>query len=133
MTLHPYFFLHKNEVFGMCFCDDFSTRFPTHHGNHTHITESLRCLNTSILAFEKACMEFDDLNLKPTFKILWGVPGRSNAINIAERLELPCDIINSARGLYGSASAEINEIILDMKRYKQDYQRLLNESHRYIR
>ncbi|XP_013725829.1 endonuclease MutS2 [Brassica napus] len=87
----------------------------------------------AILAFEKACMEFDDLNLKPTFKILWGVPGRSNAINIAERLELPCDIINSARGLYGSASAEINEIILDMKRYKQDYQRLLNESHRYIR
>ncbi|CAF1701448.1 unnamed protein product, partial [Brassica oleracea] len=89
--------------------------------------------DTTILAFEKACMEFDDLNLKPTFKILWGVPGRSNAINIAERLELPCDIINSARGLYGSASAEINEIILDMKRYKQDYQRLLNESHRYIR
>ncbi|KAF3548503.1 hypothetical protein DY000_02006088 [Brassica cretica] len=39
-----------------------------------HITESLRCLNTAILAFENACMEFDDLNLKPTFKILWGVP-----------------------------------------------------------
>ncbi|KAF3513123.1 hypothetical protein F2Q69_00005183 [Brassica cretica] len=98
-----------------------------------HITESLRCLNTAILAFENACMEFDDLNLKPTFKILWGVPGRPNAINIAERLGLPCDIINSARGLYGSASAEINEVILDMERYKQDYQRLLNESHRYIR
>ncbi|WZZ44436.1 hypothetical protein YC2023_040695 [Brassica napus] len=93
--------------------------------------------------------------------------GRPNAINIAERLGLPCDIINSARGLYGSASAEINEVILavpvlslerlearkkngllsnasaaspqgrycilDMERYKQDYQRLLNESHRYIR
>ncbi|KAH0892712.1 hypothetical protein HID58_055141 [Brassica napus] len=118
-----------------------------------HITESLRCLNTAILALENACMEFDDLNLKPTFKILWGVPGRPNAINIAERLGLPCDIINSARGLYGSASAEINEVILavpvltnasaaspqgrycilDMERYKQDYQRLLNESHRYIR
>ena len=59
--------------------------------------------------------------------------GRSNAINIAERLGLPCDIINSARELYGSASAEINEVILDMERYKQDYQRLLNESRRYIR
>ncbi|KAG2293255.1 hypothetical protein Bca4012_005754 [Brassica carinata] len=68
--------------------------------------------DTAILALENACMEFDDLNLKPTFKILWGVPGRPNAINIAERLGLPCDIINSARGLYGSASAEINEVIL---------------------
>ncbi|CAN6814485.1 unnamed protein product [Brassica oleracea] len=89
--------------------------------------------DTAILALENASMEFDDLNLKPTFKILWGVPGRPNAINIAERLGLPCDIINSARGLYGSASVEINEVILDMERYKQDYQRLLNESHRYIR
>lgn len=59
--------------------------------------------------------------------------GRSNAINIAERLGLPGDIIESARELYGSASAEINEVILDMERYKQEYQRLLNESRRYIR
>jgi dsDNA-specific endonuclease/ATPase MutS2 len=48
-------------------------------------------------------------------------------------LGLPCDIIESARELYGSASAEINEVILDMERYKQEYQRLLNESRVYIR
>jgi dsDNA-specific endonuclease/ATPase MutS2 len=91
------------------------------------------CIYCSNSAFENACMEFDDLNLKPTYKILWGVPGRSNAINIADRLGLPCDIIESARELYGSASAEINEVILDMERYKQEYQRLLNESRVYIR
>lgn len=26
-------------------------------------------------AFENACMEFDEVNLKPTYKILWGIPG----------------------------------------------------------
>lgn len=36
--------------------------------------------------------------------------GRSNAINIAERLGLPVEILNNARELYGAASAEINEV-----------------------
>ncbi|CAA7049121.1 unnamed protein product [Microthlaspi erraticum] len=122
----------EGAALGMSILESFAesgsllTMATTHHGE-------LKMLKYSNSAFENACMEFDDLNLKPTFKILWGVPGRSNAINIAERLGLPCDIIESARELYGSASAEINEVILDMERYKQEYQRLLNESRRYIR
>ncbi|KAJ0246224.1 DNA mismatch repair protein MutS [Hirschfeldia incana] len=122
----------EGAALGMAILESFAesgsllTMATTHHGE-------LKMLKYSNPAFENACMEFDDLNLKPTFKVLWGVPGRSNAINIAERLELPRDIINSARDLYGSASAEINEVILDMERYKQEYQRLLNESRRYIR
>ncbi|XP_024011654.1 uncharacterized protein LOC18017569 isoform X2 [Eutrema salsugineum] len=122
----------EGAALGMAILESFAesgsllTMATTHHGE-------LKMLKYSNSAFENACMEFDDLNLKPTFKILWGVPGRSNAINIAERLGLPCDIIDSARELYGSASAEINEVILDMEHYKQEYQRLLNESRRYIR
>lgn len=40
------------------------------------------------------------------------IVGRSNAINIAERLGLPSVVIDSARKLYGSASAEIDEVFL---------------------
>lgn len=122
----------EGAALGMAILESFAesgsllTMATTHHGE-------LKTLKYSNSAFENACMEFDDLNLKPTYKILWGVPGRSNAINIADRLGLPCDIIESARELYGSASAEINEVILDMERYKQEYQRLLNESRVYIR
>ena len=36
--------------------------------------------------------------------------GRSNAINIAERLGLPNTVVENARQLYGAASAEINEV-----------------------
>ncbi|PWA88048.1 DNA mismatch repair protein MutS, core [Artemisia annua] len=48
-----------------------------HHGE-------LKTLKYSNDAFENACMEFDELNLKPTYRILWAIPGRSNAISIAK-------------------------------------------------
>jgi hypothetical protein len=40
------------------------------------------------------------------------IVGRSNAINIAERLGLPSVVIDTARKLYGSSSAEIDEVFL---------------------
>uniref|UniRef100_A0A2N9HQI8 DNA mismatch repair proteins mutS family domain-containing protein n=1 Tax=Fagus sylvatica TaxID=28930 RepID=A0A2N9HQI8_FAGSY len=97
----------------------------THHGE-------LKTLKYSNDTFENACMEFDDVNLKPTFKILWGVPGRSNAINIAEKLGVPTIIVDNARELYGSASAEIDEVITDMERLKQDFKEYLEEAQHHM-
>ncbi|KAJ7965199.1 DNA mismatch repair MUTS family protein [Quillaja saponaria] len=97
----------------------------THHGE-------LKTMKYRNDAFENACMEYDEVNLKPTYKVLWGVPGRSNAINIAERLGLPSVVVDNARSLYGSASAEIDEVIIDMEKFKRDYQELLDEAHHYL-
>eukprot|EP00267_Zea_mays_P055681 XP_020409062.1 uncharacterized protein LOC100382240 isoform X5 [Zea mays] len=99
----------------------FLTLATTHHGE-------LKTLKYSNNSFENACMEFDEENLKPTFKILWGIPGRSNAINITERLGLPLDIVESSRRLLGTAGAEINALIMDMERLKQEYQQHLQEA-----
>ncbi|KAI9157709.1 hypothetical protein LWI28_026711 [Acer negundo] len=98
----------------------------THHGE-------LKTLKYSDDVFENACMEFDEVNLRPTYKILWGVPGRSNAINIAKRLGLPNTVVENARQLYGAASAEINEVILDMERSKQDFRELLHEARHFLK
>nr|XP_048326093.1 endonuclease MutS2 isoform X2 [Ziziphus jujuba var. spinosa] len=97
----------------------------THHGE-------LKTLKYSNDAFENACMEFDEVNLKPTYKILWGVPGRSNAINIADRLGLPGVVVEMARELYGAASAEIDEVIIDMERLKQEYRELLHDAQYHL-
>lgn len=99
----------------------FLTLATTHHGE-------LKTLKYSNNSFENACVEFDEENLKPTFKILWGIPGRSNAINIAERLGLPLDIVESSRRLLGTAGAEINALIMDMERFKQQCQQHLQEA-----
>ncbi|KAH1214306.1 Endonuclease MutS2 [Glycine max] len=76
------------------------TMATTHH-------DELKTLKYSDEAFENACMEFDEVNLKPTYKFLWGVPGHSNAINIAERLIQDYqDLLDEARhylrGLHNS-------------------------------
>ncbi|XP_004490532.1 uncharacterized protein [Cicer arietinum] len=122
----------EGAALGMSLLESFAqdgcllTIATTHHGE-------LKTLKYSDEAFENACMEFDEVNLKPTYKVLWGIPGRSNAINIAERLGLPSVVIDSARKLYGSASAEIDEVITDMEKLKQDYQQLLTEADCYLK
>ncbi|KAK4273808.1 hypothetical protein QN277_017134 [Acacia crassicarpa] len=121
----------EGAALGMAFLESFAidgsllTMATTHHGE-------LKTLKYSNEVFENACMEFDEVNLKPTYKILWGVPGRSNAINIAERLGLSSIVVDAARKLYGAASAEIDEVITDMEKFKQEYRELLDEAHNYL-
>ncbi|KAM4068542.1 hypothetical protein ACB094_12G020800 [Castanea mollissima] len=121
----------EGAALGMSLLESFAetgvllTIATTHHGE-------LKTLKYSNDTFENACMEFDEVNLKPTFKILWGVPGRSNAINIAEKLGVPSIIVDNAREVYGSASAEIDEVITDMERLKQDFKEYLEEAQHHM-
>jgi hypothetical protein len=53
--------------------------------------------------FENVSMEFDEARLAPTYRLLWGIPGRSNALNIAQRLGLDRGVVASARERLGNA------------------------------
>ncbi|KAJ0704171.1 putative DNA mismatch repair protein MutS, core [Helianthus annuus] len=102
------------------------TMATTHHGE-------LKTLKYSNDAFDNACMEFDEANLKPTYRVLWGIPGRSNAINIAERLGLPNVVVENARDIHGTASAEINQVIEDMENLKQKVDEHIHEARNHLR
>ncbi|XP_031095381.1 uncharacterized protein LOC115999664 isoform X6 [Ipomoea triloba] len=123
----------EGAALGMSLLESFAeagtllTIATTHHGELKTLKYS------SNEAFENACMEFDEVKLKPTYKILWGVPGRSNAINIAERLGIPNVILDNARELYGVANAEINEVILDMEKFKQKFHEQIHEAQHYLK
>lgn len=65
--------------------------------------------------FENASVEFDEAALAPTYRLLWGVPGRSNALNIASRLGLDSDIIEAAKGRLDVDLAAANQTISQLE------------------
>lgn len=58
-----------------------------------------------------ASMEFDEKSLQPTYRLLIGIPGQSNALSIASRLGLDDAIITEARSLTDKDSQDINNMI----------------------
>lgn len=61
-----------------------------------------------------ASMEFDIDTLKPTYRFLLGIPGRSNALEISKRLGLRTDIVDNAEGMANEDSQELNDMIADL-------------------
>ena len=60
---------------------------------------------------ENASMEFDPLTLRPTFKLLIGVPGQSNALNVAERLGMPRELTVKARSYMRKEFLDLQEAV----------------------
>lgn len=85
----------------------------------THFGE-LKALKYQNSKFENASVEFDDASLAPTYHLLWGIPGRSNALAIAGRLGLPQDILDAALVRVGIGSAEMNAVIAELEAQRRE-------------
>ena len=93
----------------------------------THFGE-LKTLKYQDDRFENASVEFDDKTLSPTYKLLWGIPGRSNALTIAERLGLDTAVIDNAQNLVGGFSEEINQTIAGLEAQHRRQEAKSNEA-----
>lgn len=69
---------------------------------------------------ENACMQFDNVNFKPTYKLLQGVSGSSYALEIAERLGLDKEIIADAKAAISADKASFDRIMREAERLRNE-------------
>ena len=100
----------------------------------THYPE-LKAYGYNRKSVMNASVEFDVETLRPTYRLLMGVPGRSNAFEISERLGLDVEIIQHARSYVGIDSKNVENMIAALENSKKSAekelvtaQELLNES-----
>ncbi len=98
----------------------------------THYGE-LKALKYQDDRFENASVEFDDSTLQPTYRLLWGIPGRSNALTIAQRLGLDPDIINDAQNLVGIGKTDdVNQVIAALENQRREQEIKADEAGKLL-
>ena len=98
-----------------------NTIVTTHYGAlkayaHTHRT------------MENASMEFDATTLRPTYRLQIGIPGSSNAINIASQLGIPPEILGEAQNFMGKNIVAVDDLLVEL----QEKRDKIEEEERYL-
>jgi DNA mismatch repair protein MutS2 len=95
----------------------------THH-------DRLKAYASTTPGVVNAAVEFDDVKLRPTYRLMVGVPGGSSGIAIAQRLGIASSIIDRARSLLAPESREAADLIAYLHRSRDELDRMQHQMSR---
>lgn len=92
----------------------------------THYQE-LKLFAIETKGIENASCEFDTATMQPTYRLIIGSPGKSNAFSISRRLGVPDDIITHAKELVSSENQRFEEVVSALERTRTDLEKQKSE------
>ena len=95
----------------------------------THYAE-LKVYAMRTAGVTNASCEFDVETLKPTYKLLIGIPGKSNAFAISQRLGLPEAIIDKARNTVSQNDRDFEDVLSQLEQQRQQMEQAREEAER---
>ncbi len=93
----------------------------THHG-------ALKVFAHETPGVLNGSMEFDQSNLRPTYRFKSGIPGSSFAFELAERIGIASNVLQDARTRLGSEKMQLESLLIELERQSQAYQLALKNA-----
>ena len=78
--------------------------------------QNLKTFADSEPGFMNGAMQYDRVHLQPTFELVTGTPGSSFALDIASKIGLPKNVIESAKNIVGSDYVNLDKYVADIQR-----------------
>lgn len=104
--------------------DDIRTMATTHYSE-------IKLYALSTTGVENACCEFSVQTLSPTYRLLIGIPGKSNAFAISSKIGLPADLIEDAKTRITKENENFEDVIADLEQSRLTIEKEQAEINRY--